>query len=137
HSKFLLDLKSESKEQIDLIISDLRQLHAEQDVIFQCGDLASLLYLRTQYPALSVLSRVHTFQEFDEALQFHPDIIQVDYDWLTESMVRKARANGSKVLVKTLDKASDVPAMWDQLFAMGVDIILTDHPDQLRASVVQ
>lgn len=126
--ELLLDIKgTEGDKIIDKTILLAEKINIETKIIFQCDPIQEFFYIRTKYPKVKVMVRVHSLSDLTKILNLHPDILQIDADKVTEPLVREIHKNEAKILVKTLE-SEDREENWRKLKELGVDIILTDYP---------
>ena len=125
-----LDVRGESLAVIDQALRIAREQNQAHQIVVQCQRLSTLASMRQRYPDIAVLARSHSIADIRRAYRKLPDIIQIDEQWLTPELLREIHLAGSKILVKSL-YAMDTPEHWHRLFAMGVDIVLTDKAVQM------
>lgn len=129
-SVLLLDIKgADPIHVIKTVMSTLTDIEIREQVIVQCDGLPVLQFVRSHYPAAAVLARAHHQDELTEIIPLHPDIVQIDEEWMTPEILASLHRAGAKVLIKTLDQKGDEPSHRDALFASSVDLVLTDYPE--------
>lgn len=124
----MLDIKSTSSRDFNRIMEEVREAGAESRVVVQCQTTSILAYMRMRYPKVSVLARAHAPSEVADLLRYAPEFVQIDHDWNFQSLARLIHTKGARVVVKTLDRGSDHPALWRKVCAAGADVVLTDRP---------
>ncbi len=131
HSDSLLqlDLKKPTAAMIRRVIESAKSLSALQRTIIQCQNIEILKLVREEFPEVATLPRANDAQGFVSMLSLSPAIIQADESWLTPSLVKLARSMGVKILIRVSGTADDTPEGWERLSSKGVDIILTDFPN--------
>lgn len=131
-----LDLKLIENEQvIESILKKALNSGQFNKVIVQINKPDTLKRLRGKYPNLALLARIHVNSELDQVLQSQPEIVQIDYEIANSEVINRIHASKSRVLIKSLSEEADTPSQWKVLFNLGVDIILTDRPDEMIAFI--
>lgn len=125
-SALQLDLKGESSAMVSAVLELVRSTRTFDHVVVQCQSIRTAKFIREHYPGVAILLRADGLDEVEHALSLRPvpEIIQMDSEWMTTSLVEEIRAAGSHVLVKALER--DTPDEWSSLLAQGTDIIMTD-----------
>jgi len=70
-----------------------------------------------------------SFEKDLATLSFQPDIFSCNFDYLTAQMIADAHQKGIKVIPWTVNDKMEMK----RLIEMGVDGLITDYPDRLRA----
>lgn len=129
-SVYTLDVKGYSPR-LFLTLLPLLQRHKAR-LLIQCSSLTCLREVRAKDLLLPVLTRLHSAEQFDDALILKPNMVQIDEEWSGEYYVRIAHLFNIPVLIKTLFPNEDNKERWHRLWKQGVDVILTDYPDRAR-----
>jgi len=132
-SIYTLDLKGYSRQLLQDLLPLLQRYRTR--LVLQCSSLACLREARRSDLRLPVLTRLHSPDDFEDALIHRSNLVQVDEEWSGEYYVRLAHLFNIPVLIKTLSPDEDTKAQWQYLRRKGVDVILTDYPDEIRATV--
>lgn len=115
-------------EFVALVYEVVRELHAQHRVIIQSFDVRILQALKTQVPDMPVsylISNPLGIAKNLNKLGFVPQYYSPYYRLITRRMLRKAQAEGIKVVAWTVnDKAT-----MRKLISMGVNGIITDYPN--------
>lgn len=121
-----LDFKPGSQDLVEDALERFAVYGLIDRAIVQCGSRDCLRHTARSYPAVRRLARAHDPDQAADWLAEEPDILQVDLEWLTADLVRLARRNGVRVLIKSLWE-DDHPKGWQARLDAGADIVLTDH----------
>ncbi len=70
-----------------------------------------------------------TFEADLATLSFKPDIFSCNFDYLTPKMIRAAQDKNIKIIPWTVNDPADMT----RLIEMGVDGLITDYPNRLKA----
>ncbi len=134
-TKVLIEIKAKGIE--DKVVEIIRETKTEDDVIIQSFDVEAVRRCRNllpQVPAGVLFSAPLLFgkSSFGEkvistALDVNADFVAVDQGGVTPELVGMARENGLGVFVWTVNKTKDMTKM----IQLGVDGIITNHPDVL------
>jgi glycerophosphoryl diester phosphodiesterase len=124
-SAYLLDLKNVSPDMIRQIVDQAQSSNQLGQIIMQIPKVTLLDSVRVSYPNAAILARCFNPEEVLGALNFNPEIVQIDEEWMNKNLIDRIHDHRTKVLVKTLD-GDDSATHHLKLFQAGVDIVLTD-----------
>jgi glycerophosphoryl diester phosphodiesterase len=128
-----LDMKTESNPTADAVIGLARAAGMDRWIIVQCQLPTTVAHVRKEHPQVAVLARCRSEAMVRLGLNAKATIIQVDDEWATDEMRRRVRSAGAKLLVKVLGGKLDQPKVWQDRYAKGYHLLLTDKPRELRA----
>lgn len=121
----------EYKEFVDICAPLLASFGLGDRLIVQSFDDRALNYLHDNYPefTLSYLIRDHDvdFEKFMSLLDFQPEWLSPPHQNVTAEFMAEARKRGMKVVTWTVDE----PEEMERLIGLGVDGIISNHPDRL------
>lgn len=127
-TKLLLDIKINSMPDRREIVRLTEKYQANSDVIFGVRNLEGLATFRELNPEIQLLGFIATPFEIEKFAAAEVDIIRLWAWWLFlyPDLLTKARQLQKPVWVT----AGDAPRQdLEQLISLGVDGIITDHPD--------
>jgi len=102
-------------------------------VVIQSFDKRTIQILHEKYPNVKtsfLVANKKTYQENITDLGYKPFILSPVWQMVNDEMIKKAHADGVKVIPWTVNKVEDMNA----LRALGVDGIISDYPDLLVQS---
>lgn len=102
----------------------------EQYVVIQSFDKRTIQIINKEYPGIRtsfLVSNKKTYEENIADLGYKPFIISPAYKMVDAAFMKKAHANGVKVVPWTVNTAKEIAA----LKALGVDGIITDYTNLL------
>lgn len=115
-----------------LVIAQLRKMGIEKQTTVQSFDIRALEAMHRQAPDITLAYLVENEDAFEvnmAKLSFTPNIFSPYYPTITKKLVRQCRHRHMKLIPWTVN---DVPAM-RRLIRLGVDGIITDYPDKIKA----
>lgn len=132
----LVELKSPSDHPAtvpDLAEVITRARPVPDRVTVQSFDAGAVLELRQRMPAVrsGVLLRRATRSRIREVAGW-ADVVNVHHQWIGARTLAEARAHGLACFVWTVNQ----PAALRRMLALGVDGIVTDHPERLTPSTL-
>lgn len=119
---------------VDLVLSEVRTLGIEEQVIIQSFDLEALRLTKTKNPNLRLALLIENDQSAADNIKelgFKPDIYSCYHKLLTQEEVAYCHDKGIKVIPWTVNQQEDI----DRMVALGVDGIISDYPDRVIATV--
>ncbi|RZL44490.1 MAG: glycerophosphodiester phosphodiesterase, partial [Pedobacter sp.] len=102
-------------------------------VVIQSFDKRTIQLIHEKYPNVRtsfLVANKKTYEENIADLGYKPFILSPVWQMVNEDLVKKAHADGVKVIPWTANKAEDIAA----LKALGVDGIISDYPNILVQS---
>ncbi|RZK92685.1 MAG: glycerophosphodiester phosphodiesterase [Pedobacter sp.] len=102
-------------------------------VVIQSFDKRTIQILHEKYPNVKtsfLVANKKTYQENITDLGYKPYILSPVWQMVNDEMIKKAHADGVKVIPWTVNKVEDMNA----LRTLGVDGIISDYPDLLVQS---
>jgi glycerophosphoryl diester phosphodiesterase len=124
-----LDIKDESPQTVDDIAKVVVDAGAQSHALLQFKTLQAAQGLKDRFPSLAILIRVRSEAELIQALQLHPEVIELERLPLDKELVSYAHTGGARVLYNPLGQNPDTATTARSLFGVGVDIVLTENPD--------
>jgi len=130
-----IDLKT---DQLDPIISVVRENGCENQVFFFDSDYDALQYVRDADKKFLLMPRAYSLQMADSAiLLFQPQVVHVDFKFYNENTGKRIKDGNARIWINALD-AYD-PALGtekesealDKLLKYGANVIQTDQPELL------
>ncbi len=116
----------------DIVVSEIKSILPEERFVLQSFDPRVLKYLRKNHPQI-VLSHLTESKESPEQVKkilgFTPQIFSPDYKLLNYEDIPLFHAQGMRVIPWTVNNKEDMKG----LMGMGVDGIITDYPNLIRA----
>jgi glycerophosphoryl diester phosphodiesterase len=113
---------------VKLLMDVIEKKNITPYVVIQSFDLRTLRIIHQKYPHVKtslLISNKKSYEENIAELGFKPFIYSVEHKIVTAELVKKAHADGVKILPWTPNEASEINA----LKALKVDGIITDYPD--------
>lgn len=102
-------------------------------VVIQSFDKRTIQIIHEKYPNVKtsfLVANKKTYEENIADLGYKPFILSPVWQMVSEELIKKAHADGVKVIPWTANKVEDMNA----LRALGVDGIISDYPDLLVQS---
>ena len=130
NSALEMDIKRESNEILKTILDVVKARSEEQKVLVQCQKPESVRFIQENYPSVATLYRCKSEDEIPAVLLLKPTVVELE-GWRSEAAIRTLHEAGIRVLINVAESRSDRPAIWEKLFEQGVDIIMTDHGDEM------
>ena len=127
-SALQLDIKNESPQVVEAVARAVVHSHAQAHVLLQFKSIEAARVIKDGFPSLAVLIRVRSKEELLQALELHPEVIELERLAPSKELVSIAHFTGAKVLYNPLGQSADTPATGRSLFDAGVDIVLTERP---------
>lgn len=123
----------EYHEFVDKCVALLESKQLGDRLIVQCFDVRALDYMHETYPEL-ILSYLtdegqNDYDEFMSLIHFIPQWWSPHHSAINKEIVRRAHADGMKVVPWTVDDPAEIRRMVD----CGVDAIISNYPDRLIA----
>ncbi|OWY19162.1 glycerophosphodiester phosphodiesterase [Sphingobacteriales bacterium UPWRP_1] len=115
-------------EFVQLVYDVIQLLHAQNRVIVQSFDVRILKALKTAVPDLPLsylIGNARSMEHNLKLLGFVPQYYSPNHRLVSRRMLRKAHAQGMKLVVWTVNDA----ATMRRLIRLGVNGIITDYPD--------
>ena len=129
----LLDIKFESKEIIDQVISEASEIEMKDRLVFGCRHTECLTYLREKHPHILVSARTFSPEHVHEVLQSRPAFVWVKKTWATSELIQSIHKAGAKAIVGSFSERREIFEHWCSLYQMGIDVIFVDSPAKLKA----
>ena len=138
---YTIEIKSSSKKDgtlspdyktfADLCVRALASRSLGSRLLLQSFDVRTLKYVHERWPNIRLLYLVDkSVGSYDEAmgrLGFTPYAISPDFPMINADFVKKAHADGMRVIPYTVDREKDAVKMKEA----GVDAIITNYPDRM------
>lgn len=121
-----LDLKGESNELLDSVVSLLRQEQKLSRAVIQLKDPDRIERLRSAEPTARILARCKNMQELHRAIDARVEFIELER-WITGDAVTKSHEARIAVVFNISAPQYDNYETWQFFRARGVDSIMTDH----------
>ncbi len=121
---------------VDLVVAQIEKFGLREQVSLQCFDIATLQYLRKQYPGYTIVLLVENLAGHltnVERLGFLPDIYSPYHQLVEPSLIAYTKARDIQVVTWTVNKIEDMQRLID----LGVDGIASDYPDRLLELIRQ
>lgn len=130
-----IDLKT---DQLDPIISVVRESGCENQVFFFDSDYNALQYVRDAGEEFMLMPRAYSLQMADSAItRFQPAVVHVDFNFYNESTEKLIKSGKARIWINALDAydpalgtAKESEAL-DKLLKFGANVIQTDQPELL------
>ncbi|MDR2127415.1 MAG: calcineurin-like phosphoesterase C-terminal domain-containing protein [Prevotellaceae bacterium] len=117
------------EEFCDLVMEVLLSKNIGNRLIVQSFDTRALNYLNKKYPDLKLSYNVEAgndnFEENIAKLNFIPAYYSPNFNLVNESLIRKCKQSGMKIVVWTVDKPEDI----EKMINFKVDAIISNYPD--------
>ncbi|MFP5459819.1 MAG: glycerophosphodiester phosphodiesterase family protein, partial [Bacteriovoracia bacterium] len=116
----------------DAVVKEIRARLSLDRFSVQSFDWRVLRYLHKSYPGVQTVALIEGPYEAQAALRklgFRPTVFSPYFKFLTKKDVSFFQAKNIKVIPWTVNEVSDMEA----LRRLGVDGIITDYPDRIRA----
>jgi glycerophosphoryl diester phosphodiesterase len=117
----------------DLVLREIADLGIAKECVIQSFDVRPLQYIHRKNPDITLallVENVKGLQYNLRTLGFQPDIYSPYYQLISRKTVQKCRKSGIKLIPWTVNNPKDMRA----LIRLGVDGIITDYPDRIKAS---
>lgn len=114
------------KKLMDVVLSK----KIEKFVVIQSFDVRTLQIIHKEYPNIKtsyLVSNKKSYEENMKILGFTPFILSPNFNMVNQELMKKAHADGVKVVTWTPNTAEDIAKMR----ALNVDGIITDYPNLL------
>lgn len=121
-----LDLKGESDELLDSVISLLKQEQRLSRAVIQLKDPGRIERLRSAEPTARILARCKNMQELHRAIDARVEFVELER-WITGDAVTKSHEARIAVVFNISAPQYDNYDTWQFFRARGVDSIMTDH----------
>jgi glycerophosphoryl diester phosphodiesterase len=112
------------------VLAEVQALHIAERCLVQCFDVAVLAAVHATAPEMPVAMLVENTQELDVNLQrlgFLPNYYSPEFHMVNEDLVRALCEKGLGLLAWTVNGPEDIRRM----IMLGVDGIITDHPERV------
>ncbi len=124
-------LSPDYKTFADLCVRALASRSLGSRLLLQSFDVRTLKYVHERWPNIRLLYLVDkSTGSYDEAMSrlgFTPYAISPDFPMINADFVKKAHADGMRVIPYTVDREKDAVKMKEA----GVDAIITNYPDRM------
>ena len=124
-------LSPDYKTFADLCVRALASRSLGSRLLLQSFDVRTLKYVHERWPNIRLLYLVDkSVGSYDEAMSrlgFTPYAISPDFPMINADFVKKAHADGMRVIPYTVDREKDAVKMKEA----GVDAIITNYPDRM------
>lgn len=115
---------------VKLLMNVIKSKKIEQYVVIQSFDKRTIQIINKEYPNIKtsfLVSNKKTYEQNINDLGFKPFILSPAYKMVNADMVKKAHADGVKIIPWTANTAEDIAS----LKALGVDGVITDYTNLL------
>lgn len=115
---------------VKLVMDVIEAKKIQPYVVIQSFDPRTIRIINDKYPNIRtsfLVANKKSYEENIKELGYKPFILSPLYTMVTEDMLKKAHADGIKVIPWTVDQKTDI----DKLKAMGVDGIISNYPNHL------
>ncbi|MFN0254207.1 glycerophosphodiester phosphodiesterase family protein [Pedobacter ureilyticus] len=115
---------------VKLLMDVIKSKKIEQYVVIQSFDKRTIQIINKEYPSIKtsfLVSNKKTYEENIADLGFKPFILSPAYKMVNVEMMKKAHADGVKVIPWTVNTAKEIAA----LKALGVDGVISDYTNLL------
>ena len=115
---------------VKLLMDVIKSKKIEQYVVIQSFDKRTIQIINKEYPNIKtsfLVSNKKTYEENIADLGYKPFILSPAYKMVNAEMMKKAHADGVKVVPWTVNTAEEIAA----LKALGVDGIISDYTNLL------
>ena len=115
---------------VKLLMDVIKSKKIEQYVVIQSFDKRTIQILHKEYPNIRtsfLVSNKKTYEQNIADLGFKPFILSPAYKMVDAEMIKKAHADGIKVIPWTVNTAEEITA----LKSLGVDGIISDYTNLL------
>ncbi len=120
----------------DLVLDIIYQKGIQSRVIIQSFDPRSLKIVSEKYPSVRIALLIENQQipvgHFFHLYGFKPDIVSPDYALLSKAIVDSLHGKDIQVITWTVDDLASAK----ELYAMGVNGIITDYPDRINLKAI-
>lgn len=115
----------------DACVKLLLSKHLGDRLVVQCFDHRALNHMHEKFPELHysylVDAKAPDFETYMAKLNFTPKWLSPHHSITDETLVKKCREKGMKIVPWTVDKPEDIKRMID----LGVDSIISNYPDRV------
>ena len=118
---------------VELLMDVIKKKNIMPYVVIQSFDKRTIQLIHEKYPDVKtsfLVANKKTYEENIADLGYKPFILSPVWQMVNEELVKKAHADGVKVIPWTANKIDEMNA----LRALGVDGIISDYPDLLVQS---
>lgn len=115
---------------VKLLMDVIKAKKIEQYVVIQSFDKRTIQIINKEYPNIKtsfLVSNKKTYEENMADLGYRPFILSPAYKMVDAAFIKKAHADGVKVIPWTVNTAKEIAS----LKALGVDGIITDYTNLL------
>ena len=121
----------EYHEFVDKCMELLLSKNLGDRLVVQCFDVRALNYMHEKYPQVKLSYLVDKddvdFEAYMSLLDFTPEWLSPHFSTVDETLCRKVREKGMKIVPWTVDEPSDIERMAE----LKVDAIISNYPDRL------
>lgn len=113
---------------VKLLMDVIEEKKITPYVVIQSFDKRTIQILNKKYPKVKtsyLVNNKKTYEENIADLGFKPFILSTEWKMVTAELVKKAHADGVKIIPWTANTAKDI----NHLKSLGVDGIITDYPN--------
>jgi glycerophosphoryl diester phosphodiesterase len=125
----------EYHEFVDVCMAAMDALDLGDRLVIQSFDTRALNYINERYPGhhLSYLIEGNNkiYEKFMARLNFTPEWLSPDWELLDKEMVKRAHADGMKIVTWTVDEKEQMRKVID----LGVEAVITNYPNRLMEVV--
>ncbi len=118
----------------DLVLAEMKALGIAVNANLQSFDVRPLQYLHRTAPDIKLSLLVENIRGLNHNLSnlgFQPDIYSPYYLLVSRKTLKRCHAKGIQVIPWTVNEVKDMRA----LLHLGVDGLITDYPDRIRAAM--
>ena len=115
---------------VKLLMDVIKSKKIEQYVVIQSFDKRTIQIINQEYPNIKtsfLVSNKKTYEENIADLGYKPFILSPAYKMVNAEMIKKAHADGVKVIPWTVNTAKEIA----ELKSLGVDGVITDYTNLL------
>ncbi len=115
---------------VKLLMNVIKSKKIEQYVVIQSFDKRTIQIINKEYPNIRtsfLVSNKKTYEQNIDDLGFKPFILSPAYKMVNSDMIKKAHADGVKIVPWTVNTAEEITI----LKSLGVDGVITDYTNLL------
>lgn len=116
------------------VLAEIDMLHIKERCLIQCFDVSVLEAVHASAPEMPVALLVENDEALEHHLQrlsFKPGYYSPEFHMVNEELVRTLRAREIGLLAWTANEPEDIRS----LIVLGVDGIITDHPERVTSAL--
>lgn len=118
------------KDFADAVCKEIINLDIAERSTVQCFDIATLQYVKSQYPKLRLvllIENIEPFQRNISKLGFKPYVYSPYYKLVSKELIAYGKKEKIKIIPWTVNDEKDIQNMIE----IGVDGIISDYPDRV------